>query len=177
MCFALSLKFLGGAKMHFGVKFITKAAIIAAIYAAVTVLLQPISFGPVQFRVSEALTILPVIMPEAIPGLFVGCLIANLLGGGVLLDVIIGSLATLGAALATRCLRKYIPLAAAMPVVFNGILVGPVVYYCYVMGSSPFSLGTLLFTCLTVAIGEVLVLYTLGLLLYKALKNTPLARG
>ena len=163
--------------MHFGVKFITKAAIIVAIYAAVTVLLQPISFGPVQFRVSEALTILPVIMPEAIPGLFVGCLIANLLGGGVLLDVIIGSLATLGAALATRCLRKYIPLAAAMPVVFNGILVGPVVYYCYVMGSSPFSLGTLLFTCLTVAIGEVLVLYTLGLLLYKALKNTPLARG
>lgn len=162
--------------MHLKTKYITKAAVIAATYAAVTVLLQPISFGPVQFRISEALTILPVIMPEAMPGLFIGCLIANLLGGGMLLDVIVGSLATLVAAAAARALRRYVPLAAAMPVLFNGVLVGPTVYYCYVMGGGAFSPAVMLYTCLTVAAGEAAVIYTLGLILHGSLKKTKLIR-
>ncbi|MBQ3575768.1 MAG: QueT transporter family protein, partial [Clostridia bacterium] len=73
--------------------YITRAAIIAAIYCLLTVIFQPISFGAVQFRVSEALTLMPVLFPEAVPGLFVGCLLSNLLGGGVWYDVMLGSVA------------------------------------------------------------------------------------
>ena len=62
-------------------RLLVQAALIAAVYAALTLLLQPISFGIVQFRVSEALTVLPALMPAAIPGLFVGCLLSNILGG------------------------------------------------------------------------------------------------
>ena len=120
--------------MHFNVRYLTKAAVVAALYAALTLAFQPISFGQVQFRIAEALTALPLLMPEAIPGLFVGCLIANLFGGGVLLDVILGSLATLTAALFTRKLRSKPPAALAMPVLLNGLVVGPVVYFFYVMG-------------------------------------------
>ena len=79
-------------------RFITRAAVIAAIYCALTLLLRPISYGEVQLRVSEALTILPVLTPAAVPGLFIGCLLANLLGGSTVIDIVFGSLATLGAA-------------------------------------------------------------------------------
>lgn len=157
--------------MKANTRFITKAAIVAAIYVALTMALQPISFGPIQFRISEALTILPILMPEAVPGLFVGCLIANLLGGGMLLDVIVGSIATLLAALCTRFLRKYFIPAAAMPVLFNGVLVGPVVYYCYVMGEGAFSASVMLYTCMTVAMGEAVVVYILGLILRNAVRS------
>ncbi len=162
--------------MRFGVRFLTKAAVIAALYAALTLAFQPISFGQVQFRVAEALTALPLLMPEAVPGLFVGCLIANLLGGGVLLDVVLGSLATLVAALLTRKLRGK-PLAAlSMPVVWNGLVVGPVVYFFYVMGEGTFSMGVLALTCLSVAFGEAVVVYVLGFGLFQALKRTGIAK-
>ena len=81
-------------------------AAIAAVYAVLTYLLAPISYGAVQFRVAEAMTLLPILMPEAIPGLFVGCLLANLLGGAGPLDVIFGSLTTLVAAVMTYFLKK-----------------------------------------------------------------------
>ena len=80
---------------------LTLAAMIAACYVVVTVALAPISFGEVQFRISEALTILPLFTPAAIPGLFIGCLIGNALGGAVLPDIIFGSLATLLGAIGT----------------------------------------------------------------------------
>ena len=67
-------------------RFITRAAVIAAIYCALTLLLRPISYGEVQLRVSEALTILPVLTPAAVPGLFIGCLLANLLGGSTVIE-------------------------------------------------------------------------------------------
>lgn len=162
--------------MHFSVRYLTKAAVIAALYAALTLAFQPISFGQVQFRIAEALTALPLLMPEAIPGLFVGCLIANILGGGVILDVVFGSLATLAAAILTRRLREKKFAALAMPVILNGLVVGPVVYFFYVMGEGTYSFGALALTCLSVAFGEAVVIYTLGLGLFEALRRTGLAK-
>ena len=76
------------------VTFLTQAAMIAAIYVVLTFVFAPISFGEVQIRIAEMLTVLPVFTPAAIPGLFVGCLIGNITGGGLLPDVIFGSLAS-----------------------------------------------------------------------------------
>lgn len=122
------------------------SAVIAALYAALTILLAPISYGNIQLRVSEAMTLLPMLLPQAIPGLFVGCLIANLYNG-MLTDIIFGSLATLLAALGTYYFRKKPILAAACPVVANGVIVGLVL-------SIAFNLPVLL-TMGQVAIGEI----------------------
>ncbi len=162
--------------MRINIRFLTKAAVIAALYAALTLAFQPISFGQIQFRIAEALTALPLLMPEAIPGLFIGCFLANLLGGGVLVDVILGSLATLAAALLTRKFRKKPLGALSMPVVLNGLVVGPVVYFFYVMGEGTYSFAALALTCLSVAVGEAVVVYSLGLGLFGALKKTNLLK-
>ena len=122
------------------------SAVIGALYAALTLLLAPISYGPIQLRLSEALTLLPMLLPQAVPGLFVGCLIANLYTG-MLTDIVFGSLATLLAAVGTYLLRKKPLLAAACPVVSNGVIVGLVL-------SVSFNLPVLL-TMAEVAIGEV----------------------
>ena len=87
------------------VQFIVHAAAIAAIYVVLTVLFAPIGFGDVQLRFAEALTILPVFTPAASPGLFIGCLIGNMLGGAILLDIVFGSLATLAGAVGTYFFR------------------------------------------------------------------------
>lgn len=154
--------------MHFQVKSLARAGMIAAIYAALTLIFAPISFNAVQFRISEAMTVLPMLLPEAVPGLAVGCLVANILGGAALPDVIGGTLATLIAAILTRMLRKKPVLAMASPVVINGLIVGPLVYFCYEY-KSIFSLGALSFTVFTVALGEAVVVAILGTLLIKAL--------
>ena len=154
--------------MHFHVKSLARAGMIAAIYAALTLIFAPISFNAVQFRISEAMTVLPILLPEAVPGLAVGCLVANILGGAALTDVIGGTLATLIAAILTRTLRKKPVLAMASPVVINGLIVGPLVYFCYEY-QSVFSLGALGFTVFTVALGEAVVVAVLGTLLIKAL--------
>ena len=99
------------------------SAVIAALYAALTLLLAPISYGGVQCRLSEAMALLPIVLPQAIPGLFVGCLIANLYTG-ILTDIIFGSIATLIAAIGTYLLRKKPILAAACPVLANAVIVG-----------------------------------------------------
>ena len=154
--------------MHFHVKSLARAGMIAAIYAALTLIFAPISFNAVQFRISEAMTVLPILLPEAVPGLAVGCLVANILGGAALPDVIGGTLATLIAAILTRTLRKKPVLAMASPVVINGLIVGPLVYFCYEY-QFVFSLGALGFTVFTVALGEAVVVAVLGTLLIKAL--------
>ena len=154
--------------MHFHVKSLARAGMIAAIYAALTLIFAPISFNAVQFRISEAMTVLPILLPEAVPGLAVGCLVANILGGAALPDVIGGTLATLIAAILTRTLRKKPVLAMASPVVINGLIVGPLVYFCYEY-QSVFSLSALGFTVFTVALGEAVVVAVLGTLLIKAL--------
>ena len=150
----------------------TRAGMIAALYAVLTLAFQPISYGPVQFRVSEALTLLPVLTADAIPGLTIGCLVANLLGGALWYDVVFGTLATLLAAVCTRRLRKHSAAAAAMPVLFNAAIVGPVVYLAYSKAPGvPFSLPLLLKDVLTVGLGEAVVCYALGLVLVRGLRG------
>ncbi len=160
--------------MKISVKSMTRAAMIAALYVVLTLIFQAISFGPVQFRISEALTLLPILTADAIPGLFIGCLLANMLGGALWFDVLFGSIATLLAAILTYRLRSKPMLAAAMPTIFNAVIVGPVVYFAYSKtAESAFSIILLLKDVLSVAIGEVVVCYVLGMLLIHALKKAP----
>jgi len=112
------------------VKTVTRAALIASLYATLTLMLGDLSFGPVQFRISEAMTVLPYAMPSSIPGLFIGCLIANILGGYGILDVVFGSAATLIAAVLTaKCRHRW--LAPAPPVVLNALIIGTMLYFLY----------------------------------------------
>lgn len=105
------------------------SAIIAALYAALTLLLASISYGPVQLRLSEAFTVLPMVLPQSIPGLFVGCLIANIFNPSPsIFDIVFGSLTTLLSAYGTYKLRNKPLLAAASPIVLNGLIVGTMVW-------------------------------------------------
>lgn len=146
---------------------LARGAVIAAVYAALTLLLAPISYGEMQVRVSEALTLLPLVMPEAVPALAVGCLLANILGGCSIFDIVFGTLATLLAAVCTRRLRGRFALAAAMPVLFNGVIVGAVVHYCY---SPAIPLPLCMFF---VAAGEAVAVYVCGGILMRALARVP----
>lgn len=146
---------------------ITRAAVIAALYVVLVLVFQPISFGPVQFRVAEALTLLPCIFPEAIPGLFVGCMIANIFGGLGLLDIFLGSAATLIAALLTYYAPNKV-LAAASPVVVNGLIVGA---YLSFIADMPFILSIAY-----VAVGEAMACYALGLPLVSLLERSEASK-
>lgn len=151
---------------HRSTVFWTQAAMIAALYVALTLAFAPLSFGQVQMRVSEALTILPVFTPAAIPGLFIGCLIANLTGGAMLVDVIAGSLATLAAAWCTYRLRRLHPLAFPLPpILANAVVVPFVLRYAY---GVPLPIP---FMMLTVGAGEAAAAGVLGLVLYAALRK------
>jgi uncharacterized membrane protein len=139
-------------------RFITEAAIIAAMYAVLTILLAPISYGPLQVRISEALTVLPFFTPAAIPGLFVGCVISNaysfvIFGGVAVLDIVFGSLATLAAAFLSRKMpKKY--LVPLPPIIINGIVVGFILNYILHV--------PLLITMIWVALGEAAACYGIG---------------
>lgn len=146
--------------------YLAQAGMVAAIYVALTVVFAPFSFGEVQVRLAEALTILPVFTPAAVPGLFVGCLLGNMLGGAVLPDIVFGSLATLIGAIGTRMLRKANPyLAPVPPIVANALIVPFVLKYAYAV-DLPIPL-----MMLTVGLGEVLSCGVLGMILYFALKK------
>lgn len=150
---------------------IAQAALIAAIYATLTLLLEPIGYGPVQFRLAEALTVLPAIFPASIPGLFVGCILANWLGGFGIADIVFGSLATLLAGISTYLLRKHRFLFPLPPVIFNGIIVGTYVYLLYD------KTYTLVLTMAFIAISEFMLSYGLGLPLVSFIrKNETLRR-
>lgn len=151
--------------MKIDLRFALRAGVVAALYAALTLLLAPISYGPLQLRVAEALTLLPILTPAAIPGLFVGCLAANLLGGATALDVAFGSLATLAAAILTRRFRERPLVAALPPVAVNAFVVGAVLAYAY---NLPFWL-----TALQVGAGQLGACYLLGLPLYYTLRRLP----
>lgn len=148
-------------------KSLARGAMIAALYAAITLILAPISYGEVQIRLSEALTLLPVLLPEAVPALAVGCLIANILGGCTILDIVFGTLATLLAAVCTRLLRHHLLAAAAMPVLFNGLIVGAVVHFGYAPAMP------LLLCMVFVAAGEAVSCMLLGPMLLRMLGRLP----
>ena len=150
---------------------IALAAVVGAAYAALTIGLAPISYGPVQFRISEVLCILPYFLPCTAWGLFVGCAISNLLGGGVL-DIVFGSLTTFAAALLTAHIgkRKHTIANSLMgclpPVVLNAVIVGAVVTAVFTVEGetvNPFThWGLYAATAASVGLGEAVVLYALG---------------
>ncbi len=123
--------------------------------------LAPISFGLIQFRIAEALTVLAFYTPAAVPGLFIGCLLANIIGGLGIIDIVFGSLATLAAAYMTYKIKNRF-LAPLPPVIINALVVGPIVAY-YV--EVPFYMGMLY-----VGLGQLVVCYALGLPLLFSLK-------
>ena len=148
------------------VLFIAQAAMIAAIYVVLTLIGASFSYGEVQVRISEALTILPAFTPAAIPGVFLGCLISNILGGCILPDIIFGSLATLVGAVFTWMLRNKSKYLAPLPPIIANVLVVPfVLKYGYIV---PLPIP---FMRLTVGIGEVISCGVLGLILYTALNR------
>ncbi len=161
-------------------KYIVQSAFIAALYATLTYLsgLLGISYGPIQFRVSEALTILPVFTSAAIPGLAIGCFIGNLGSPYGIIDVICGTIATLIAAILSRAVRKieikgFPFLAPLMPVVFNAIIIGAEIAYFLPEGKrwTGFFISSL-----QIGFGELVVCYLLGFLLFKSIKSNNIEK-
>ena len=144
------------------VKYITQAAMIAAIYVVLTLFISAFNLasGAIQIRISEALTVLPAFTPAAIPGLFIGCFISNLISGGLILDVIFGSLATLIGACGTYLLRKW-KWAVPIPPILSNVLIVPFVlaYVYHLPGGVPYFM-------VTVGIGQVISCGVLGMIVY-----------
>lgn len=148
---------------------LTKAALIAAIYIALTFISQMfgLASGMVQLRLSETITFLPMIYGEAIPGLFVGCLLGNLLTGAPILDVIFGSIATLIGALGTYHFGKKNPIWGVLsPVISNVVIIPFVLKFLYFGMDNVYPL-----IVIYVAIGELLTAGLISYLLYKRFKN------
>ena len=134
------------------VKKIVFSAILAAVYFAVTMLLAPISFGPIQCRISEALTIFPFFIPSSMWGLFVGCLLSNFFGGVHILDIVFGSLATLLAGYITSKIKK--PFLVPLPsIIINAIVVGAIITVTSVPADSFLTVFPI--TMLQVGIGQI----------------------
>lgn len=146
--------------MNKKVFFIVQAGIIAALYVVLTFIANAFGLASnvIQVRFSEALTVLPFFTPAAIPGLTIGCLLANILTGCALPDIFFGTLATLIGAIFTYLLRKSKWLAPIPPIVANTLIIPFVLYYAY--GISP-----LWFSFLTVGAGEIISCGILGLIL------------
>ena len=146
------------------------AAVVGALYAILTMVLAPISYGPLQFRISEALCVLSYFTPAAAWGLFIGCAIANTLSAAGLPDVIFGSLATLFACLGMSAVGKHMKdslksrlLACFLPVIVNAVIVGAMLTYAYI-GLSPLEHPGAFAVCAgEVALGELPVMYLFGL--------------
>jgi len=155
-------------KAKFSAAEIARGAVIGALYAAITLAAWQFSSGLIQVRISEALCVLPYFTFSAVPGLFVGCLIANLVSGAAMYDVIFGSLATLAAAAITYLMRKkgvskwLAPLPA---VVINAFVVGALLVYVYDVGES------YLVCAASVAAGQAVACYALGMPLLLALER------
>ncbi len=150
------------------IRVVSQAGIIAALYVVLTYLsaLFGMSSGVIQCRLSEALTVLPYVTFSAVPGLFVGCLVSNVLFGSAVLDVLFGSVATLIGAIVTYLLRKKsVYLAPVGPIISNTVIVPFVLRYAYGMENS------LWFMALTVFIGEVISSAVFGLIFYFSAKK------
>jgi uncharacterized membrane protein len=155
-------------KMNRNIRRLTVAAMIAAVYLVLTMIFYVTSFQPLQSRLAEALTVLPYFTPVAIPGLFVGCILANILGGNGIWDVVVGSLASLLAAYLTYKLTYNKPkrkwLAPLPAVLVNAVAVGIMLSVLYDM--------PLFATMLSVGVGQVLSCYILGIPLMVFIEKT-----
>ena len=155
-------------------RYLTRGALIASLYVGLTYVstVFGLSSGAIQFRISEALCILPIFMPEAIPGLFIGCLVSNIVSGCVIWDIIFGSLATLIGAVGAHLLRN-LPIkfmwAATIPNLLSNMVIVPfVLMYAYGVPGGFFLLS------LSVGIGEIVCGVIGGSILYYSLKNIKL---
>ena len=154
--------------------YLTRAAVIAALYVALTYVasLFGLSSGVIQLRLSEALTVLPVFTSAAIPGLYIGCLLANLRTAAAPYDVLFGSLATLIGAIGTHLLRRAPRVVATIPpIIANTVIVPFILMWVYQVPDA------LWFLFLTVLIGEVLSAGVLGVLVYSVVNKNKKALG
>lgn len=145
--------------------YVTQGAMIAALYVVLTYFVSAfgLASGAIQVRLSEALVILPIFTPAAIPGLFIGCFLSNLLTGCVIWDVIFGSIATLIGAIGTYCLRKTKFIFTLPPILANAIIVPIVLKTCYGLEDAFW------FLVLTVGAGEIISICVIGMLLRQLL--------
>ena len=160
-------------KSRFTPRQLATSGIIAAVYTVMSLLSSVfgIAYGPIQCRFSEALTVLPFFLPEAIPGLFIGCIVTNLMSTVGPLDLVFGSLATLLAALWTARVKHRL-LSPLPPVVCNAVIIGTMIAW-YEVGFTDAFWGMFAFNAFTVGIGEAIACYGLGLLLLHALERVP----
>lgn len=147
------------------VLFITQAAMIAAIYVVLVEAFAPISFSGIQCRIAEALTILPYFTAAAIPGVTVGCLLANIIAGGAILDIVFGTIATLLGAIGSYAVRKYKWAVPLPPIIANTIIVPWVLRLAYA------DKAPIYFLMATVGIGEVVACGIFGMILLFALQR------
>ena len=159
-------------KSRFTTRQLALAGTVAALYAVLAYFaaIFNVAYGPIQCRFSEALCVLPFLFPAATPGLFIGCLVANLLSPYGALDIVFGSLATLLAAVWTQHTRHRW-LAPLPPVICNAVIVGAVITVQEV--SMDLFWGTFLYNAVTVGLGEALACYVLGGLLLTLLPRVP----
>lgn len=153
--------------MNTKVRFLTEAAMIAAVYTVLTLALEAFSFGMVQCRISEALNVLTYFTPAAIPGVTIGCLLSNLLGGASLPDIFFGTLATFFGTLLSRRLRRHRWLVPLPAIVSNTLILPWVLRFAYA------ETAALPFLMLTVGIGELISAGVLGMCLLFALEKAP----
>ncbi|SKA72907.1 Uncharacterized membrane protein [Clostridium sp. USBA 49] len=156
--------------MKISTKKIVFTSVIAAIYAVLTIILKPISYGPLQIRISEALTVLPFFSSFSILGLTIGCFISNIFGDVGMLDIIFGPIATLLSAILTYLIGKSNFkfskfLAPIPPIVINGIVVGKILNYTQNFPLIP--------TMLWVGFGELIACYIIGLPLMSLIEKNP----
>lgn len=143
-------------------KDLARGALIAAIYTVICIALQPISYGAIQLRVAEGLTVLPILYKEAIPGIFIGVLLANIFGGLGLADIIIGSLTSLVAAYLTYRFRRSF-LAYLSPILLNAVIIS---IYLHVLAKLPYWA-----TVLSIGISQTIVIFALGYPLVRFLRK------
>lgn len=148
-------------------RYLTQGAIIAALYVVFTYVASflGLASGVIQFRLSEALCIMACFTPAAIPGLYIGCLLANILTGAIVWDILLGPVATLIGAVGTWLLRRNLYLAVLPPIAANVLIVPMVLKYAYMAEEA------VPYLMLTVGVGEVVTCGVLGVLLYYVVRR------
>lgn len=164
-------------KSH-NIRRLVRGGLISALYVVLCLAFQPLSFGPVQIRFAEALTLLPIFGAEYIPALVLGCFLSNFLGS-TLVDVLFGTLATLLACLVTYFVRnvrwKGLAIPAALPpILFNAVIVGLEISFFF--SDAPATLPAILMNGLSVAIGEVIACGVLGVFLVRLIERNATLR-
>ena len=164
--------------MSINIRKIAFSGIVAALYAGLTIAVAPLAYGPIQFRFSEVLCILPFFFPFSVWGLFVGCILANIMSTLHILDVIVGPVASLLAALCTMWIGKNYDknrlltkaLACFPPVIFNAIIIGALIAYVTIGTDEPVAF---IIAFAWVGFGQFVVMYVLGLPLMIYLSKSP----